>query len=230
VRRLGALVAAGLLLGACATEARILPGREVRFPSEDGVELAGDVRGEGDRGVVLAHGFGSDRSAWDRLATELADEGYLALTFDLRGFGGSDGVRDAEAAPQDVLGAVAALRDEGARSIVLVGASAGGSASLVAAAGPEVALEGVVTLSAPGSFLGLEVSSDIAAAVEEPKLFIAGDRDAPARAAAQSLFEAAPPPKRMEIVAGGEHGAALLEGQRASFVRDLILDFLARHS
>lgn len=223
-------MAAGLLLGACAAERRVEPGREVRFPADDGVELAGELRGEGDRGVVLTHAFGSDRSAWDRLATELADEGYLTLAFDLRGFGGSDGARDVEAAPQDVLAAVAALREEGARSIVLIGASAGGSASLVAAAGPEVALEGVVTLSAPSLFLGLEVSPEVAAAVEEPKLLIAGDRDSTARATAQTLFEAAPPPKRMEIVASSEHGTALLDGQRGSFVRNLILDFLTQHA
>ena len=80
-----------------------------------------------------------DQRSWFAFANRLADEGYLVLTYDFRGYcpggegGCSQGDLQVSAIWQDVLGAMDFVRSEGATSVALVGASMGGTASLVAA-------------------------------------------------------------------------------------------------
>jgi len=116
------------------------------------VTLAGDVwqpRGDGRRpGVVLIHGFASDRREMARPAAELARRGVVALSFDLRGHGQSSGVY-AEDPIDDVLAAVAALARQPAvdrAHLALVGHSIGGRLALLAAA-REPAIAATVALA-----------------------------------------------------------------------------------
>ena len=92
--------------------------------------------------VVLAHGGGQTRHSWGATARALAARGWLALSFDQRGHGDSAWVADAaygsEHFAQDLLAVARQLPDLGigppARSLpVLVGASLGGIAGLIAA-------------------------------------------------------------------------------------------------
>ncbi|KTF29409.1 peroxidase, partial [Xanthomonas vesicatoria] len=54
------------------------------------MELAVSVRGaQHAPTVVLAHGFGQTRHAWEATATTLAQAGYRALSYDARGHGDS---------------------------------------------------------------------------------------------------------------------------------------------
>ena len=99
--------------------------KEITFTSSDGVTLSGRVFGpqEGSAGVVLAHMYPSDQSAWFDFAQRLGERGYRVLTFNFRGYcpggdaGCSQGEKVISAIWQDVEGAVAALRDEGATRI-----------------------------------------------------------------------------------------------------------------
>jgi pimeloyl-ACP methyl ester carboxylesterase len=214
---------AALIASGCAREA--VPGRVVTFSTDDGVRLSGELRGSGPTGVVLAHMFPTDRTSWAELGSLLADRGYRSLAFDFRGYGGSGGERDIPEIWRDVLAAIDALRDRGVRRIVLIGASMGGTASLIAAARTEV--QGVITLSAAGTFMGLSAPPEVLQAVDEPKLFIAAQGDGSASTTAQSFYDTASGAKRLEIVTGADHGTDLLEGQQAEAVRGLILDFLS---
>ena len=104
---------------------------------------------------------------------------------------------------------------QGARTVALVGASMGGTASLVAAGqeGSDVAV--VVTLSAPASIEGLDANAALLQGVDANKLFIAGVGDAAAAASAESFSQIAPPPKGpLEIVWDDDHGTDLLTGSR----------------
>lgn len=213
------------LAAACGGSEDAGPGRVVRFDAPGGPELAGEMRGQGETGVVLAHMFPADRSSWDRLAELLAEQGYRVLNFDFRGFGDSPGNRDLSMLGQDVLAAVEEVRRRGAGRIVVIGASMGGTAALVAASRAE--LDGVITLSAPSTFMGIAALPEVVQAVDEPKLFIAAQGDGQAAATAQGFYYDAPGAKRLEIVNGSEHGTELLEGGQAEVVRRLILDFLA---
>ncbi|MGH2676283.1 MAG: alpha/beta hydrolase, partial [Actinomycetota bacterium] len=152
----GAALAAclvALAASACGPGPDAPPPERIRFTTGDGIELAGDLRGRGRTGVALAHMFPEDRSVWADFAALLADEGYLTLNFDFRGYGDSGGSMDVSRTPEDVLAAVDALRDVGATSVAVIGASMGGTAALVAASRAE--LDAVITLSAPSTFMGI---------------------------------------------------------------------------
>ncbi|MGH2724727.1 MAG: alpha/beta hydrolase [Actinomycetota bacterium] len=220
-----------LLASACdaggTRHADVPPGELVHFTTDDGVELAGELRGSGPTGVILAHMFPTDRTSWAPLAEELAERGSTTLAFDFRGYGDSQGSRSIPDIWRDVLAAMAFLRERGNDRIVLIGASMGGTASLVAAAREEV--QAVVTLSAASTFMGLLAPPEALRAIDEPKLFIAAQGDGSAAATAQQFYADSPPPKRVEIVNGDEHGTELLQTGQAEVVRTLILSFVDQH-
>lgn len=228
MRRAAAVLLLVILLVACEGGREAPPGETVRFRTDDGIELTGEIRGSGEAGVVLAHGFPNDRRSWSEFADLLGEKGFLTLTFDFRGYGDSTGEKDISEIWRDVLAATSALRERGANRIVLVGASIGGTAALIAAAQAEVA--GVVTLSAPTGFLGLTVLPDVLAGVDEPKLFVAAQGDKAAPEVAQLMYEESSGPKLVVIVNGSEHGTELLESGQAEVVRNLILQFLAANT
>lgn len=102
---------------------------------KNGVPLAVDRFGDADgAAVLLLHGGGQTRHAWGATARMLADRGYHALSMDLRGHGDSgwsaEGDYGLTTFGEDVTLAMASL----GRPVVLVGASLGGMASLLASA------------------------------------------------------------------------------------------------
>lgn len=234
------LVATTALAASCGQGATIRRealdrSREIRFPSSDGVMLDGRLFGEGRVGVVLSHMRPADQSSWFDFALRLADDGYLALTYDFRGYcpggdaGCSEGDVDISAIWRDVEGAMAFLREQGAVRILLVGASMGGTASLVAAAQEGADVAAVVTLSAPTSIEGLVADASVLQRVSGAKLFIAGSGDVAAAEAVQQLYQWSPPPKEPVIVTSDDHGTDLLTGNQAEVVRKAILGYLEQH-
>jgi len=121
-------VIVGLLLS-CDAVAQ----KNVSFPTEDGGIVYGDVYGEGDRGVVLAHGGRFNKESWEKQARTLAAASFRVLALDFRGYGKSrgPGQSDPMNAPLhlDVLAAVRYLRKTGAKSVSVVGGSMGGGAA-----------------------------------------------------------------------------------------------------
>ncbi|MFF0816295.1 alpha/beta fold hydrolase [Rhodococcus sp. NPDC003318] len=102
----------------------------------DGVTLVADRWDPVDRPalgtVLLLHGGGQTRHSWQRTGKRLADHGWSALAVDARGHGDSDWADDGDyaiAAHARDLVAVATKLDT---PPVLVGASLGGMASLLA--------------------------------------------------------------------------------------------------
>lgn len=235
---LGLLLLLGLLGGACADEgppADLSGSEPVSFRSTDGLRLEGRLFGEGSSAVVLSHMRPADQRSWFGLAARLADAGYLVLTYDFRGYcpggqdgGCSEGETAIDALWQDVLGAIGFVRSRGASTVALVGASMGGTASLVAASQEGADVDAVVTLSAPASIEGLVVDRDVLALVPAAKLFVAGVGDAPYAQEAETLFALAPQPKRVEILPSDDHGTDLLSGGQGEVVRRLIENHLER--
>jgi pimeloyl-ACP methyl ester carboxylesterase len=211
--------------------------KEITFTSSDGITLSGRLFGpaDGSAGVVLAHMYPSDQSAWFDFASRLGKRGYRVLTFDFRGYcpggeaGCSQGEKTIPAFWEDVEGAVTALRDEGVSRVGLVGASMGGTASLVAASQEGQDIDAVVTLSAPISFEGLAATPEILAQVTAAKLFLAGHEDTTAAEAVDTLYAETLQPKRPVILTTGDHGTDILTGNQAGIASTEIIRWLERY-
>lgn len=209
--------------GSCQPEEEAGPVK-VGFTTEDGVPLRGYLFGQGKTGIVLAPMYASDQRSWHPLARLLAREGYQVLTFDFRGHGESGGRKDIPLLDRDARAALAALRGRGLSRLFLIGASLGGTASLMVAAREPVA--GVVTLSAPVEFQGLSARGDLGR-ITVSKLIIASEGDRPAEASARELEAQSPAPKYLRILPGAAHGTDLLYGDQKEAVQKLLSDFLA---
>jgi pimeloyl-ACP methyl ester carboxylesterase len=234
------LVVLATLLAGCRSSDVPEPGTNseaITFESTDGVTLAGRLFGPGgaSAGVVLAHMYPADQSSWYGFADRLAAEGYRVLTFDFRGYcpggdaGCSEGERRVADMWQDVLGAIQALRDEGVFRIALIGASMGGTASLVAASREGEDVEAIVTLSAPTSFEGLEAGPEVVSQLSAAKLYIAGHADIPAAEAVAVLYDESLQPKRPVILTTDDHGTDILTGNQSGIASTEILRWLDRY-
>ncbi len=200
------------------------PGaKRITFTTSDGLMLEGTVFGTGNDAVVLGAMGGSDMETWFPFAEVLADEGYTALAYNMRGHGGSEGPQLLYQVGVDAQAAVDFIRQSGARRVFYFGASVNGVAAM--AVGAENDLAGVVDLSGP---LGVSMALDaveLAPRVEEPKLFIVAEGDGPIPGMLQAVFDAAPEPKDMVVYTGDAHGTDLF-GTHGDELTELLLDFV----
>ena len=105
----------------------------IDLSGRDGLRLRADEFGDPDGPpVVLLHGGGQTRFAWGTTAPVLADRGWHVLRVDLRGHGESDWPDDGDYGPQAFAGDVQAIAAALPAPPVLVGASLGGIASMLA--------------------------------------------------------------------------------------------------
>jgi pimeloyl-ACP methyl ester carboxylesterase len=216
----------------------------VSFPADDGAHLEGRVFGSGAIGVLLAHGDDPDvaQGVWFPFAAELAAAGYLTLTFDFRGFcprgfdGCSGGPSDRTNTWHDVVGAIAFLKQRGARVVFLIGASFGAHTALWAAVQPGVNVAGVVALAGGlGTLPGFTLTPSMMASIKEPKLFIASTHDATqldAADAARTLFKLASQPKQLVLIDSLFHGAELLtgDGPDIALAKRAVFAFLSKYA
>ena len=182
----------------CLTADEVRTG-QVSFPSGDGSTLQGLVIGTGPVGVVLAHQSGADLCQWKPYAYALSRQGYRVLAFNF-----------SVNLPEDVTGAVAALRARGSRRVVLIGASMGANAVVVAAATAKPPVAAVVSLSAPQVFQGVD-AAEAARKLKVPVLYVAGASDGDFAKDARTLYAATRAPgRRLLIVRSGAHGVELM--------------------
>jgi pimeloyl-ACP methyl ester carboxylesterase len=118
------------------------------FDGADGNRLVASEMGTG-LPVLLLHGGGQTRHAWSKTARALAEAGWHALTLDQRGHGDSEWLSDGRYAFADFAAdtdAVARrIAQEQGRKPVVIGASLGGIAALLALDGEaEPAFAGLV--------------------------------------------------------------------------------------
>ena len=199
----------------------------VTFVSTDGVTLRGHLWARGKTAVVFSHMLGTDQSIWFDLAGRLAAQGYTVLTFDFRGVGGSSGRFVIRRVSRDTLGAVRFIRERRPAKIVLIGASMGGTSSLIAAG--ETPVDGVVVIASGMVFQGLDARPYLPR-LRMPKLFIVGTRDAPFNESAKTMHARTPHPKQLLEIPTAVHGTYMFRTKHKAAIYRGIIEFLTQVS
>ena len=202
--------------------------RTLFFRTSDKVRLAGVLLGKGTKGVTLAHQSRGDLCIWMPFARVLARAGYLVLPFDFRGYGASAAGKRPDF-PADVAAAGRALRAAGAKSVIYLGASLGGTASLTASALSPTP-DGVVSLSGPAAFGDMDAKAAVAK-VDVPLLLAAAKGDTAFSGDQQLVYDAAiTSDKKVVLVSGFDHGVDVLFGEARARARNEVFAFLRSHS
>lgn len=103
----------------------------------NGVRLRADDRGDRDAPpVILLHGGGQTRHAWDETAVALAERGWRSLAVDQRGHGESQWAPDGGYDAGDFAADLRDVVTYAGGTPAIVGASLGGMASLLALGAP----------------------------------------------------------------------------------------------
>jgi alpha-beta hydrolase superfamily lysophospholipase len=173
--------------------------------------------------VVLAHGARFDKASWGLQAEVMAKAGFCVLAIDFRGYGQSRG--GDKSAPgngekyEDILAAVQYLRENGAKTVSVVGASMGGGAAANA-----------LIYARPGEIDRVILLAPVPVAEPErlsgPKLFVVSRGDALA-AKVQGQFEKAPEPKELMILEGSAHAQFLFQTDQGDRLMNKMLEFLS---
>jgi alpha-beta hydrolase superfamily lysophospholipase len=208
-------------------------GGELWFKAADGTKLVGHRFGKGTTAVILGHQSRGDLCEWLPYARRLASTGYFVFAIDFRGHGFSQH-RTGNAANRlaaDLTAATREVRKLGKRKVFLVGASMGGIASLVAGANVKPPVDGVVSISAPARFRGMDAVAS-APRLRVPVLYVAAEsddnagydfsKDAEAMHAATVSTD-----KGLEVLPGALHGVGLVAGSTRA--KTLIETFLREH-
>jgi len=200
----------------------------ISFPTQDGGQVCADLYGQGDRGVVLAHGGRFSKESWRDQARALVSAGFEVLAIDFRGFGCSKGPgqADFDNAPfeNDVLAAVHYLKAHGVKTVSVVGGSFGGGAagdaSIKSAKGE---IDRIV-------FLGTAPNLP-AEKLKSRALFIVARNDendaGPRLPGIRAQYDKAPQPKELIVLEGSAHAQFLFQTDQSDRVMREILRFLS---
>lgn len=199
----------------------------VSFPTQDGGLIYADMYGKSSRGVVLAHGGRFKKDSWAKQAQALAAAGFRALAIEFRGEGqsrgGMQGGPPGDLRHLDVLAAVHYLRNTGAASVSVVGASMGGDYAAEAAEAEPAEIDRLVLL-ASGAYTPLT-------RMKGRKLFIVARDDAnddgPRLPKILAQYKKALEPKELIVLDGSAHAQFLFQTEQGERVMRDILRFLS---
>jgi pimeloyl-ACP methyl ester carboxylesterase len=207
--------------------ADIIESHTVTFDTPDGATITAELYGSGDT-VVIFSVMGNCKPGWREFAQLTAAQGLTALTYQWRGCRASGSVDEDEIQKfvDDLRGAITFMREQGAKKIILVGASLGGCASAKLAV--ESQADGLVVVASPPeiSQWGFEIdAADLNTDI--PKLFITTENDDTVPASAtRELFDLAAEPKEWQTYPGIAHGTDLFEGENGDEMQQRILGFI----
>ncbi|MFE6972209.1 alpha/beta hydrolase family protein [Streptomyces sp. NPDC057682] len=186
----------------CLTEAEA-KSSSITFTVDDGSEIGGYApKGGSGAGIVLAHQADGTVCQWKDKADELSKAGYRVLAVNSNG-----------QEVDEVVGAAGYLRDKGAKKILLMGASKGGTAVLAAAPRLKPQPDAVVALSAPTQYQAMNALKAVPE-LTAPVLYMAADGDGDFAVGEKELNrQSVKSSEHRFVLVRGEslHGVALLD-------------------
>ena len=217
-----------------AAKVRPVEGQVVSIPTEAAARnLDGTLYGKSDVAVIFSNMGAQRQETWGAFVQDVAAKGYMVLTYNMRYW-----VTDTEIegslrnkAAEDLIAAVNFVRTQGAKSIVLVGASLGGMATAKVAAAENPAA--VVIMAAPMSANGLDfrVEESEVKQITAPKLFIySQDESKEISDGLKQMYDLAPQPKEIHAYPGTAHGTDLFETEHRADLIQRLLDFIGSHA
>ena len=204
-------------------------GTTVTFTTEDGLKLSGSQYGAGSTVVILSAQCSRDgKDAWTDIAVRLARNGYTALTYYYRGLGKSQGPGNQTLSRLDLKAAIAYARSQGAKKLVLAGASCGGTISAKAYATEKP--DALIVVSSPPTIpeLGIEISNYEIEALTAPKLFVGSEGDQ-FTAPMLQMYDGSPQPKEKVIYPGNTHGTDLFASEHGKDLTEKLMSFIQEH-
>ncbi|MEU0830690.1 hypothetical protein [Streptomyces sp. NPDC005969] len=192
----------------CLTSAEA-EAASITFTSADSTETGGYMPGGASgagtgAGIVLVHQSDGTACQWKDKADELHRAGYRVLA-----------VNSAGQEVSEIVGAAGYLRGKGAKKLLLMGASKGGTAVLTAAPELQPQPDAVVSLSAPTLYSGMNALGAVPK-LTVPVLYMAAEYDEYFGDDAKALNRASTKSAEHKLIyvkGAGEHGVALLNSQ-----------------
>lgn len=214
-----------------ATATPDVPAEAVTFTTEDGIQIAATLFGDGDLAVLMLHmgkgvATGNDQQDWHPFARRLAEDGYSVLTLDFRGRGLSGGKFENDPVVLDAQAGLEFLRQRGFTRFVCLGAGIGGTTCMVLAVTEQP--EGLIVLS---SSLAAGPTNQVAEGdlvkFSMPKLFSYGENDGLGfPEAMDKIYRRAAEPKELVTCDSAAHGSDLLYGSCGEEIYQHILTFV----
>ncbi len=163
--------------------------------------------------IILLHMNGGDRSDWATFAGQLAENGYAAMTVDMRGHGDTGGQRDWDKTESDlnqVWAYLAGREDVDAGRMAVAGASIGANMSVVLSVN-EPSLKTMILLSPGEDYFGVTTDDRIQAYGDRPVLFVASQEDTVAADSSRDLHELAKGTVELIMFDGAGHGTSMFD-------------------
>jgi len=200
------IAVAVLVVGCGASESSTADEEQGSDISGEWVSLPGTwavLWGEGERGVVLAHGAAYDAASWESQGQTLGENGVAALAVE-------------ETSPSNLRTAIRYLKEEsGVESVALIGASAGARPVLEVGEEDPEKIDQIILLSGIGDVSGLG---------EYPKLFVASAGEGIAERVRQMADEAPGDRNEALILPGDAHAQAIFETEEGERLMQVILE------
>jgi pimeloyl-ACP methyl ester carboxylesterase len=200
------IAVAVLVVGCGASESSTADEEQGSDISGEWVSLPGTravLWGEGERGVVLAHGAAYDAASWESQGQTLGENGAAALAVE-------------DTSPSNLRTAIRYLKEEsGVESVALIGASAGARPVLEVGEENPGKIDQIILLSGIGDVSGLG---------EYPKLFVASEGEEIAERVRQMADEASGDRNEALILSGDAHAQAIFETEEGERLMQVILE------
>ncbi len=162
--------------------------------------------GDGDYGVVLAHGAAFDAASWEEQAVALAEAGATVVAVE-------------DISPESIEAAVDQLNEDGIDDVALIGGSAGADAILqLVSDQPDL----------PDQLILLSPNTTVEGLGEQPKLFIASE-DEPVADVSEELAASAPGnDNEALILPGSAHAQNIFETDQGDEVLEQMVARIGR--